>query len=114
MKDLNCIYILTKELQRNKGILAGLDRERGKPELVSKYKAIVEKQQNDIIKKKISLEQYINGIEDDEIRLIAKLRFIDLKSWTKIGDILYYDRSVVYRKLQSYLDLHKKHSKTGL
>lgn len=53
--------------------------------------------------------KFIDDIEDDEIRLIARLRFIDNKSWNEIADELSYGgkyisedapRKKLYRFLQ--------------
>lgn len=36
----------------------------------------------------IKIEDYIKGIEDDEIRLLLRYRFIDLKKWDEIDKLL--------------------------
>ena len=49
------------------------------------------------------IERYIETIEDVEIRVIARARFIECKSWQKIGDENFMDRTTVYRKLDKYI-----------
>ena len=49
------------------------------------------------------IENIIDKIEDAEIRLIARLRFINNLRWEEIGNRLHLDRSVCYRKLKKYL-----------
>ena len=49
------------------------------------------------------IEKYIETIEDVEIRVIARARFIECKSWMKIGDENFMDRTTAYRKLEKYI-----------
>lgn len=49
------------------------------------------------------LERYIETIEDVEIRVLARARFIECKSWQKIGDENYMDRTTAYKKLNKYI-----------
>jgi hypothetical protein len=49
------------------------------------------------------VEAIIESIHDEEIRLIARMRFIQNKKWEEIGKVVKYDRSVCYRKLNNYL-----------
>ena len=49
------------------------------------------------------LENYIETIEDAEIRVLARARFIECKSWQKIGDENYMDRTTAYKKLNKYI-----------
>lgn len=51
----------------------------------------------------IKIEKYINSVEDTEIRTIMRYRFMDLKRWDEIGDLLHYDRTSASKKLRSYL-----------
>ena len=52
----------------------------------------------------IKIESFINNIPDDEIRTIARYRFLDLKKWDEIGSIMNYDRTAVSKKLRGYLN----------
>ena len=52
----------------------------------------------------IKIECYINHIEDAEIRLIARYRYLDCKNWNEIGDLMNYDRTAVSKKLRGYLN----------
>lgn len=49
------------------------------------------------------LERYIETIDDVEIRVLARARFIECKSWQKIGDENYMDRTTAYKKLNKYI-----------
>lgn len=55
------------------------------------------------LEEKERIEKYIETIEDVEIRVIARARFIECKSWQKIGDETFMDRTTVYRKLNKYI-----------
>ncbi len=51
----------------------------------------------------IKIENYINSVDDPEIRLITRKRFLDLKNWEQIGYEMNYDRTVVAKKMRNYL-----------
>ena len=55
------------------------------------------------LEEKERIERYIETIDDVEIRVIARARFIECKSWQKIGDENFMDRTTVYRKLDKYI-----------
>lgn len=55
------------------------------------------------LEEKERIEKYIETIENVEIRVIARSRFIECKSWQKIGDENFMDRTTVYRKLDKYI-----------
>ena len=54
------------------------------------------------------IEIFIDSIDNDEVRLIARLRFIQNLKWEEISKKVNYDRSVCYRKLKEYLKKNKK------
>ena len=49
------------------------------------------------------IESYIETIEDAEIRVLARARFIECKSWQKIGDENFMDRTTAYKKVNNYI-----------
>ncbi len=49
------------------------------------------------------IETYIENITDAEVRVIARMRFIENKTFQTIGDELYIDKSTAYKKLDKYL-----------
>lgn len=55
----------------------------------------------------LNITNYINTIEDRDVRVIARLRLIDNMTWEEIGKRLYMSRTSCYRKLNNYLKLHK-------
>ena len=50
------------------------------------------------------IENYIENIEDAEVRVIARMRFIENKTFQAIGDELYIDKSTAYKKLDKYFE----------
>lgn len=52
----------------------------------------------------IRLEDIIERIDVPEIKTMARMRFIDNKSWEYIGSVTNYDRSVCYRKVKKYIE----------
>ena len=50
------------------------------------------------------IEEYIENIEDAEIRVIARMRFIENKTFQAIGDELYMARTTAYEKLNRYFE----------
>lgn len=56
------------------------------------------------IEERENIENKIETIEDAEVRLIARYRFINNYIWEDIGRKMSMDRSVCYRKLKKYLD----------
>lgn len=56
------------------------------------------------IEERENIENKLEVIEDAEVRLIARYRFIENLKWEDIGRKMHNDRSVCYRKLKKYLD----------
>ena len=57
----------------------------------------------DALEQYIKIEKYISNVEDSEIRLIMRMRFLDLKDWEDIGDKIHCDRTTVARKVRKYI-----------
>lgn len=50
------------------------------------------------------IEDYIENIEDAEVRVIARKRFIENKTFQTIGDELYIEKTTAYKKLKRYFE----------
>lgn len=50
------------------------------------------------------IEERIENIEDAEVRVIARKRFIETKTFETIGKELYIDRTTAYKKLKRYFE----------
>ena len=55
----------------------------------------------------IKIENYISTIEDIELRLLFKYRFLDCMNWDEIGEKVCYDRTSVAKKIRNYLKKNK-------
>lgn len=61
------------------------------------------------LKKRIAIENYIESIDDFEIRLIMVSRIIKGNSWRKVAfDIGRYDESYPRKKFHRFLKLSEK------
>ena len=98
-KDLKDIKFLKMEIERSEKILKDLQHWKGSEE----YARILRENRADLINKRIEAESLINGIENPEIRLIVKLKFVDLRSWNYIANKLHYDRTTVYKKYKKFV-----------
>ena len=98
-KYLKDIKFLQMEIERCERILKDLRHWQG----TEKYASVLRETKSCLIEKKAVAEDLINGIMDDEIRLIFKMKFIDLRSWNYIANKLHYDRTTVYKKYKKYI-----------
>ena len=55
--------------------------------------------------KKEEIEKAIKEVDNVELRIILKLRYLDDCTFTKIGSVMNYDRTTVWRKCNSAIDL---------
>lgn len=49
------------------------------------------------------IESIIDGIDDTEIRTIARMRFVQCMKWEEIGEKVHMDRTNCARKLKKYI-----------
>lgn len=52
----------------------------------------------------IKIENFISSIEDIDLRLIFRYRFLDCMNWDDIGIKVGYDRTSVSKKVRNYLN----------
>ena len=55
--------------------------------------------------KKEEIEEAIKEIDNVELRVILKMRYLEDCTFAKIGSLLHYDRTTVWRKCNSAIDL---------
>ena len=63
----------------------------------------LERKKAESLEEKERIEDYIETIEDVEIRVLARAKFIECKSLKTIGKENFMDRTTVYRKLDKYI-----------
>ena len=54
------------------------------------------------------LENYIEGIEDEEIRILARARYLECKTWEVIGKENNMERTTVSKKMRKYFGKDEK------
>ncbi len=98
-KELQNLRFLRLEISRADKII----KELGGSLCSKVYAELLTETKEDLLRKKTELEAIIHGIDDAEIRLILKLKFIDLRSWNYIARAMHYDRTTVYKKYKKFL-----------
>ena len=120
MKNLNKLYWLKKEVTqieeqiRELTILSAFEMS-GMPSSNSvsspvekfyarldKLRTKLEKAKEKVVVEKERLESYIENIEDAEIRVLARARYLECKTWEVIGDENHMDRRTASRKLEKF------------
>ena len=122
MKRLNKLYWLKKEIEqlemqiKELTILSAMAMS-GMPsgntvsspvekfyDRLDKLRTKLQAKLNEYVNEKERIEEYIENIEDAEIRVIARLRFIDNKDFQTIGNDMFMDRTTAYKKLKKYFE----------
>lgn len=122
MKNLNKIYWLRQEIKQiteqinaltvmcgsaSYSAIPGGNNNNSSPieRYVLRKEKLLEKLQSkldELIAETQRIEDVIEGIDEVEIRLIARKRFIENKDWQIIGDEMFMDRTTVSRKIKKY------------
>ena len=99
-KELKSIKFLKLEIKRTEREICSLvSGSRNGTE----YKELLTQTRERLYSQKCEIERLINDIDDAEIRLILKLKFVDLRSWNYIARTMNYDRSTVYKKYKKFI-----------
>ena len=122
MKRLNKLYWLKKEIEQiemqikeltilSAMAMNGMPSGNSVSSPVEKFYDRLEKLRkklqaklNEYITEKERIEDYIENIQDAEIRVIARMRFVDNLDFQTIGNEMYMDRTTAYRKLKNYIE----------
>lgn len=125
MKNLNRLYWLKKEIQQIENrikeltvlsatAMSGMPSSKKASSPVERFVMRMESLKEKLSQKYEELgaeteriEEYIEGIEDVEVRLIARKRFIEHKDYQTIGDEMFIDRTTAAKKLKRYLEGEK-------
>lgn len=122
MKELNTLYWLKKERKQIENqikeltvlsavAMSGMPKGNQVSSPVERFnerlEQLKEKLQRicaEILTETERIEEYIENIDDAEVRVIARMRFIDNKTFQAIGDELYMARTTAYEKLKRYFE----------
>lgn len=55
----------------------------------------------------LKIENYIETVEEVEIRQIMRYRFLDLYNWYEIGELTHSHRTTAYKKMRNYIKNNK-------
>lgn len=110
MTALKKVYFINEEIKRNREAIKDLRRYSVSCDLLNAYEKLIEKQTEELVAAKMEAEKYINNIDDEVARVVAKMRYIDLKTWREIEKRLHYDRTALYRRMDKQIAqiTHKK------
>ena len=50
------------------------------------------------------IEEYLDKVDNSEVRTIMRKRFIDLMTWEEVADNMHYSKPVPYYKVKEYLN----------
>lgn len=122
MKRLNKLYWLKKEIEQlemqikeltilSAMAMSGMPSGNTVSSPVEKFYDRLEKLRTKLqsklteyVTEKERIEDYIESIDDAEVRVIARLRFIENEDFQKIGNEMFMDRTTAYRKLKNYFE----------
>lgn len=99
-KDLKNIKFLKLEIKRTDRALCQIATESKSG---AEYRELLTQTRDKLLRLKCDLEKAINEIDDAEIRLILKLKFVDLRSWNFVAREMNYDRTTVYKKYKKFI-----------
>ena len=124
-EDLTSVYTINLEIKKiqeeivrlreqnffKPNIVSDMPRGGEKKDMIMEY-AERSKTLDDMLKysicklqnKKAEVEEFIKNIEDNEIRLIVRLRCIDNMNWKDIGAELSIERTTASKKFRKYLN----------
>lgn len=60
------------------------------------------------------VEEFLDGIEDVEIKEIFELLYVEGKKQREVAEVIGLERSVISKKITNYLNLHTKHKNSML
>lgn len=105
---LNKLYWLKQEITQLESEIKELSKLPDNLGNTMLLRSKLDKKLIEFVEERINVEAVINNIDDSEIRVIARKRYIENKSWERIGKEMYMDRTTAYKKLQRYENSHKK------
>lgn len=109
MRKMNRLYWLKQEISQIEEQLNELSTLPDSIENLLMLRSKLDKKLIEYVEERLAIEGIINDIDEPEIRVIARKRYIENKSWGTIGDEMFMDRTTAYKKLKRY----ENHQKGG-
>lgn len=132
IEKLNEVHFINKEIEklerelyhlRNKNFykgnrLTGMPKNKTQIDLFAEYadricrlEAMIEYSYDQLTKRREEAENFINSIEDSEMRLIIRMRTFDNMKWEDIGRELGMERTTVSKKFNKlFLEHNNSHN----
>lgn len=73
--------------------------------LIEKYDKRLEEKKDEALKELMKIEDFIDSINDPEIRMIFRYRYIELTEWNKIAMLVHMSERTVFRKHRETLNM---------
>ena len=73
--------------------------------LIEKYDKRIEEKKDEALKELMKIEDFIDSINDPEIRMIFRYRYIELMEWNKIVMLVHMSERTVFRKHREILNM---------
>ena len=73
--------------------------------LIEKYDKRLEEKKDEALKELMKIEDFIDSINDPEIRMIFRYRYIELMEWNKIAMLVHMSERTVFRKHREILNM---------
>ena len=73
--------------------------------LIEKYDKRLEEKKDEALKELMKIENFIDSINDPEIRMIFRYRYIELMEWNKIVMLVHMSERTVFRKHREILNM---------
>lgn len=70
---------------------------------LAKLTTKLENKKDNLIDELTKIEEFLNNVDDGEIRIIIRKRFLEGKTWNEVAKDIIADRSTPYYKLKKYL-----------
>lgn len=68
-----------------------------------KLETILKRKQDKLLDEHLKIENFLETVDDSNVRVIIRARFIDGMSWQEIGKKLNFERTTPYYHLKKYL-----------
>lgn len=75
---------------------------------LAQLKGKIDKKKELLIDEAHKIEDFLETVDDEEIRIIVRERFLNGKTWDEIAKKMITDRSTPYYRLKNYLKNHKE------
>ena len=73
--------------------------------LIEKYDKRLEEKKDEALKELMKIEDFIDSINEPEIRMIFRYRYIELIEWNKIATLVHMSERTVFRKHREILNM---------